>query len=127
MLVIGPGRTLTGQVFLDKYIDHTPKVNSAGEGHYSAHLFSLSHLLWVTGITVDSLWGKKSNTTNCFCFRYKRICSSCPAAKQMGWHGECFFPLRFIMHNENGRRHLYQTHTCVCCINAFLESILAVI
>lgn len=32
------------QMFLDKYIDHTPKLNSAGEGHYRAHLFSVANL-----------------------------------------------------------------------------------
>lgn len=41
-------------MFLDKYIDHTPKLNSAGEGHYGAHLFSVAKLLWVRGTRADS-------------------------------------------------------------------------
>lgn len=117
---------------MDKYIDHTPKLNSAGEGHYSTHLFSVANLLWVRGTSVDSLWGKKSNKTNCLSFRYKRICSSCPAAKQMGWHGEGFFPARFIMHlftlGMTGPRrwHLYQSHACAC-MYGFSEFTLAII
>lgn len=85
-------------MFSDKYIDHIPKLNSGGEGHYGAHLFSVANLFWVRGTRVDSLWGEKSNKTNCLSFRYKRICSSCPAAQQMGWREEGFSPFSFIMH-----------------------------